>query len=74
MSKTTLVARAFLPLLLFTKSWLAVASQVSRCQGSSTSPVPLPEALSALASVSSSGNVAGGEFGFNPAFVKASWL
>ena len=35
---------------LFTKSWLAEASHVSRCHGSRTRPMPLPEALSALAS------------------------
>jgi hypothetical protein len=70
----TLVARPFLPLLLSTKVWLAVLNQVSRCHGSSFRPVPLPEALSALASATYWGSVVGGAFGFSPALVKASWL
>ena len=70
-SKAAVVARALRPLLLLTKSWLAVASHVSRCQGSRTRPMPLPEAFSALASVSICGSVAGGSFGFRPAFVNA---
>ena len=70
-SKAALVARPLRPLLLLTKSWLAVASHVSRCQGSRTRPMPLPEAFSALASASICGSVAGGSFGFRPAFVNA---
>lgn len=72
--KAALVALAFLPLLLFTKSWLAVASHVSRCHGSSFRAVPLPEAFSALASATYWDSVVGGEFGFSPALVKASEL
>ena len=48
--KAPLVARSARPLELFTKSLLAVASQVSRCQGSSFRPVPTPWALRAAAS------------------------
>ena len=73
-SKVAFVARALRPLLLLTKSWLAVASQVSRCHGSRTRPMPLPEAFSALASVRNAGSVAGGSAGLRPAFVKAFWL
>ena len=34
----------------------------------------MPDALSALASASICGRVAGGEAGFSPALVKANWL
>ncbi len=68
---TPLVARLLRPFLLFTKSVLAEASQVSRCHGSRTSPMPLPEALSALASLTIWGSVAGGSVGLRPALVKA---
>ena len=71
---TPWVARPERPFLLFTKSWLAEASHVSRCQGSSTRPIPLPEALSALASLSIWGRVSGGSAGLSPALVKAFWL
>ena len=65
------VARADRPLLLLTKSVLAVDSQVSRCQGSSTRPMPLPEVFSALASAVIWGRVSGGSLGLSPALVKA---
>src|SRR6516165_4679806 len=68
------VARAWRPFLLFTNSWLAVDSQVSRCQGSSTRPMPLPAALSVLASATICDSVSGGLFGLRPAFVNAFWL
>ena len=45
---TPAVARALRPFLLFTKSWLADASQVSRCHGSRTRPMPLPGGLERL--------------------------
>ncbi len=69
-SKAPLVARLLRPFSLFTKSWLAVASHVSRCHGSSTRPMPLPAALSALASASIWGSVDGGSFGLRPALMK----
>src|ERR1039458_8949185 len=73
-AKATLVARPWRPLSLFTNSWLALASQVSRCQGSRTSPMPVPDALSALASASICGRVVGGAAEFRPALVNESWL
>ncbi len=74
LSNAPAVARALRPFLLFTKSWFADASHVSRCQGSSTRPMPLPDALSDLASLSICGSVVGGTAAFKPAFVKAFWL
>ena len=65
-------ARVARPFLLFTKSWFAVASHVSRCHGSRTRPMPLPAALSVLASATICGSVEGGLV--IPAFVKAFWL
>src|SRR6516162_11377375 len=71
---TPAVARPLRPFLLLTKSWLAEANQVSRCQGSSTSPMPLPDALSFWASVSIAERVSGGLAGLRPAFVNEFWL
>src|ERR1700733_14026815 len=48
--KPPLVGPPLRPLSLFTNSSLALASHVSRCQASRTRPMPVPEALSALAS------------------------